>query len=201
MKLVVITPEPLVPGEPAVLAQLFASGLERCHLRKPSASRAQLKAFVEEVPEQFRTRLVLHSYHQLVAALGLGGRHWRDDFHAPLAPPAGAGLTSRSCHDLATLRAALGHYSCAFFGPVLPSISKPGHAPSAGQSQVELAALLTARPAATGRTDVFALGGVTAEAVPRCRALGFDGVAVVGAVWHSADPLGAFRHLQAAVLQ
>ena len=201
MKLVVITPEALEPGEPAVLAQLFAAGLERCHLRKPSASPAQLEAFVDQIPEEFRSRLVLHSHHQLVAALGLGGRHFRDDQHAPLAPPRRAGVTSRSCHDLATLRAALGHYTSAFFGPVLPSLSKPGHRPRAGYTDGELATVLTSRSSDLRSTSVFALGGITAEAVAHCRALGFDGVAVVGAVWHAADPQAGFRKLQAAVLQ
>lgn len=196
MKLVVITPEALDPREPAVLATLFAAGLERCHVRKPSVARAALAAWLHAVPAGFHPRLVLHQHHDLVAELSLGGRHWRDDGRAPLVPPVGGGLTSRSCHDLATLHAALGRYDSVFFGPLFSSVSKPGYGPGGNVSPADLAALLTARTATARRTAVIALGGVTAANAPQCRALGFDGVAVLGAVWPAADPVRAFLQLQ-----
>jgi thiamine monophosphate synthase len=34
------------------------------------------------------------------------------------------------------------------------------------------------------------------ENIPHCRALGFDGVAVLGAIWQAADPVRAFVRLQ-----
>lgn len=196
MKLVVITPEAIDPREPAVLTALFAAGLERCHVRKPSATHDALAAWLHAVPAEFHPRLVLHQHHNLVAELALGGRHWRDDGRAPVLPPAGPGLTSRSCHDLATLRAALGSYDAVFFGPVFPSLSKPGHGPCESIAPSDLAALLAARSATERRTAVIALGGVTAERIALCRALGFDGIAVLGAIWQSADPARAFARLQ-----
>jgi thiamine-phosphate pyrophosphorylase len=196
MKLVVITPEAIDPREPAVLAALFAAGLERCHVRKPAASRAALAAWLRAVPAEFHPRLVLHQHHELAEEFALGGRHWRDDAHAPLLPPAGRGLTSRSCHDLGALRAALGCYDAVFFGPLFPSRSKPGHGARATFSPADLCALLAARSAAERATAVIALGGVTAETIARCHALGCDGVAVLGAIWQSPDPVRAFAQLQ-----
>jgi thiamine-phosphate pyrophosphorylase len=46
------------------------------------------------------------------------------------------------------------------------------------------------------RAEVIALGGIDAARLPVCRALGFDGVAVLGSVWQAADPLKAFSELQ-----
>jgi thiamine-phosphate pyrophosphorylase len=43
---------------------------------------------------------------------------------------------------------------------------------------------------------VFALGGVAVGKLARVRALGFDGAAVLGAVWQAADPVAAFEALQ-----
>jgi thiamine-phosphate pyrophosphorylase len=199
MKLFVITPEALDPGEPAVLAALFAAGLERCHVRKPGAARADLSAWLQAIPAEFRSRLALHQHHDLVTELSLGGRHWRDEGQEEVGrvivtPPSQ--LTSRSSHDLATLRASLGRYDTVFFGPVFPSISKPGHGPTGSWSTEELSLLLHQRTVAERRTAVIALGGITAENLPQCCDFGFDGVAVLGAVWQAADPLRAFSQLQ-----
>ena len=196
MKLIVITSETLDPHEPAVLAALFAAGLERCHVRKPSASRGALAAWLEAVPGEYRSRLVLHQHHDLVTELSLGGRHWRDTSEAPLIPPMDGTLTSRSCHELATLRAAFGSYASVFFSPIFSSISKSGHGPAGAWTQEELSGLLRRHTMAERRTQVFALGGVTAENTAQCRALGFDGVAVLGAVWSAADPRRAFAQIQ-----
>jgi thiamine-phosphate pyrophosphorylase len=196
MKLILITPEAFEPREPAVLAALFAAGLERCHVRKPSATRDELATWLRAVPAEFHPRLVLHQHHGLVAEFALGGRHWRDDVHAPLVPPVGGGLTSRSCHDLDSLRAALGRYDAVFLGPVFPSFSKPGHGPRADLSAEKISPLLATRTAAEHRTAVIALGGIAPATIPRCRELGFDGVAVLGSLWQSADPVRAFAQLQ-----
>lgn len=195
MKLIVLTPEAFAPREPAVLGALFAAGLERCHVRKPTASRDDLAVWLRAIPAEFHSRLVLHQHHELVSELALGGRHWRDDANAPLVPPVN-GFTSRSCHDLASLRASLGHYDSVFFGPVFASVSKPGHGPRLDFSTEKIGAVLAARSVTERRTAVIALGGVTAENISRCHEFGFDGVAVLGAVWQRADPVRAFAQLQ-----
>ena len=219
MKLVVISPEDAEPREIAVLGALFAAGLERYHVRKPHWSAEQLGAWLRELPEAWRPRLVLHQHHPFVAELGLGGRHWRDVPQEvgrvipnpppqPLRPPEERrvkdnapypSFTSRSCHDLATLRTALGRYDSVFIGPVFPSLSKPGHGPRGEFSLQETATLLAQRTPAEHRTVVVALGGITAERLPQLRALGFDGAAVLGALWQAADPVVAFAELQATL--
>lgn len=199
MNLVVISPEHDNPRELALVGQMFAASLARYHVRKPGWSRDQLGPWLREVPPAWRSRVVLHQHHEYVDALGLGGRHWRDDDEAPAAPPRDGKLASRSCHDLGTLRAALGRYDAVFFGPVFPSISKPGHGPRAGVSLDEISALLARRSADERRTSVIALGGITPENAARALALGFDGVAVLGALWQSADPLRAFSELQSSL--
>lgn len=209
MKLVVISPEHDEPRETAVLGALFAAGLERYHVRKPHWSAEQLAAWLHGVPAIWRPRLVLHQHHQFVAALGLAGRHWRDvpgsaglpptQAAEPGQPPALTAFTSRSCHALTTLRTVFGRYDSVFLGPIFPSLSKPGHGPCDGFSLEEIAVLLAQRTPAERRTAVLALGGITAERLPTLRALGFDGAAVLGAVWQAADPVAAFSELRATL--
>lgn len=210
MKVVVISPEHADPREAVVLGDLFAAGLERYHVRKPTWSRTQLESWLRQLPVEWRSRLVLHQHHELAKTLGLGGLHWRDQGTAGIppvwpesltasAPPPPHLFTSRSCHDLPTLRASLGRYDSVFFGPVFPSLSKPGYGPRDDLSFAELAACLSSRRAAERRTTVLALGGITAERIHEVRTLGFDGIAVIGAIWQAADPARAFAKLLSEV--
>lgn len=192
MKLVVLSPEAEDAREPGVLAQLFAAGLRHYHLRKPAWTRTQCSEWLRAVPAEFHPRLVLHSHHALAADFKVGGVHFRDAD----GPPSPL-LRSRAAHDLATLRAALGRYDRLLVSPVFPSISKPGHTPDASRLAPAALKAILALPR---RAEVIALGGIDATRVAACHDLGFDGVAVLGAVWLAADPLRAFTELQQALL-
>lgn len=194
MKLIVISPEAADPREPVVVAQLLAAGLAGYHLRKPEWGRDTLAAFLRRLPAGFHPRIVLHSHHDLAAEFAVGGLHERDEPlpASPASPPVR--LRSRAVHDLAALPTALAHYHRVLFSPVFPSLSKPGHAPRVPVA--DLRAVL-ARPR---HAEVIALGGVDASRLAACRELGFDGVAVLGAVWQAADPVRACHELQRTLL-
>lgn len=207
MKLIVISPEAEDAREHAVLAQLFAAGLTSYHLRKPTWTREQLAAWLRALPVEFHPRIVLHTHHDLAAEFALGGLHEREAGRAgplglpvgqasaarPTSAPSGRALPrSRAVHDVDTLRALLDVYDRLLVSPVFASISKADHAPDARLGHDDLRAAL----ALPRRTEVFALGGIDASRISACRELGFDGVAVLGAVWLAADPLRVFNELQ-----
>ncbi len=187
MRIVVISPPSADPRERAAMEGFFAAGLERYHVRKPGWTQAELEAWLLGLPAAWRPRLVLHEHHPLVAALGLGGRHDKDTGSRGGGRP---GAASRACHDLAALRRLPDFPGSVLFGPVFSSLSKPGYGPAADFPWPELASLLTGGKPRAAR--VLAIGGITAERLPRCRELGFDGAAVLGAVWGAPDPVAAF---------
>jgi len=194
MKLIVISPEAEDAREHAVLAQLFAAGLTSYHLRKPSWSRHNLVAFLRALPAGFHPRLILHTHHDLVREFAVGGLHDRDE--PPVkSNPIGYSWRSRAVHDVPALRTALGVYDRVLVSPVFPSFSKPGHTPDARLAAADLKAVI----ALPRRAEVIALGGVDATRVDACRALGFDGVAVLGAIWQAPDPVAAFSELQTVI--
>ena len=216
LALLVISPEAEDPREHPTLAELFAAGLTSYHLRKPTWSRDQLAAWLHALPSQFHPRLVLHTHHDLVTEFTLGGLHNRDDSGGRAGPPGpprtpsaqrtptGAPdgralppiLRSRAVHDLPMLRVSLDTYDRLLVSPIFPSFSKPGHSPDARLAPAELKSTL----ALPRRAEVIALGGIDASRTPACRDLGFDGVAVLGAIWQSADPVRAFTMLQSALV-
>ena len=86
---------------------------------------------------------------------------------------------------------------------MFPSLTKPGYGPAADFPWDSLRTVLREarrRRAAgdDGSASVFAIGGVTANRLARCRELGFDGAAVLGAVWNDSDPLRAFGRIRDA---
>ncbi|MFP5577973.1 MAG: thiamine phosphate synthase [Acidimicrobiia bacterium] len=109
-----------------------------------------------------------------------------DGVHQPSdagPPAAGAGITGRSCHDAAQVRAAEAdgvHYVTV--SPVYATASKPGYGPTLGIEGLEALAGSTTVP-------VYALGGIDGPAaVTACRKAGAHGVAVMGAIMRAARP-------------
>jgi thiamine-phosphate pyrophosphorylase len=192
MKLIVISPEGHDPRESRVLGALLEQGLERYHVRKPTWMEEELEAWILGLPVEWRKRLVLHQHHALVARLGLLGIHDKD---TGLSKHMSTG--SRSCHDMDSLLSALGKHPHVIFGPVFPSLTKPGYGPEPDYSWADFKKILASKRVASG-TLVYAIGGITAEVLPYCAELGFDGVAALGSIWTAADPVAAFMELHRA---
>ena len=198
MRVVVVSPPDGNADGVSAVEAMFVAGLERYHLRKPAWNEQQTAAWLEATPARWRGRIVLHGHHEVAKAFR-ASVHLPDDggtaLDAPPRVPKGC-VVSRSCHDLASVRRALGRYDAVFFGPVFSSLSKPGYGPSPHETFEGLRILLATRTQAERRTEVVALGGVTSRHLAQCRRLGFDAVAVLGAVWQALDPCAAFVNLR-----
>ncbi len=172
-------------------------GVARFHLRKPGWPAARMERWLLQLDPSLRARVLVHSHHDQAERWGTGV-HLPDRPAATLAMAAGHRFRSRSCHDISTLRAALGRYDAVFVSPLFPSISKPGYGPAGPTFHAELASLLARRAPAERRTKVVGLGGIELGRIARCRELGLDGVAALGAVWRAPRPPDALRALLAA---
>ena len=197
MKLIVISPEGSRADEVEVVRLLFAAGLARYHVRKPSWSVGEMRRFLSQFHAAERASLVLHSHHELVPALGLGGTHYPARHADVQRATRSFGLASRACHSVPELAEALGGYDAVFISPLFPSISKPGHGAGQAIDHEALQGCLRSRNENRAATQVIGLGGIDASRVESCRALGLDGIAVLGAVWNARDPVAAFLQLQA----
>ena len=189
MQIIVISPEGRDPREADALGGMLELGLERYHVRKPDWAPSEIESWIARLPAAWRRRLILHGHPGLARDLGLLGCHHGD---RDRGDPKGA--FSSACHDLENLSERLGSFPQVIFGPVFPSLSKPGYEPPAGFPWERLRGLLSLPRSGLA----LAIGGVTAARLGRCRELGFDGVAVIGAVWGCKDPVGAFRELRGA---
>ncbi len=83
---------------------------------------------------------------------------------------------STSIHVLEDRYALSNVFDYAFFGPVFNSFSKPDHKPKTDEipklNQEER------------KTKIVAIGGVDANKIMQLQEAGFDGAALLGAVWN-----------------
>ncbi|MBR4188023.1 MAG: HAD-IA family hydrolase [Bacteroidaceae bacterium] len=183
MELLVIT-RPGLEDETALCNELFAKGLGRLHLRKPEARREQLVDWIERIEPSYRRRIVVHDHFDLALQYGLGGIHlgrrnpnvpeWFDRKHFSL---------SRSCHSIAEVKNCQADYDYVFLSPIFDSISKQGYRAAFSREELVEARDLLSR-------NVYALGGITFERLPKVEHLGFAGAAMLGGFWDEEERFG-----------
>jgi thiamine-phosphate pyrophosphorylase len=188
MRLIVITAEDFFDKEPEAVNMLFGSGMEALHVRKPHASYAETRRFIERIDGVYHSRIVLHDHYGLTGSFALKGIHVNSrnnpgnlDFYSE------RGLSiSCSCHSFGEVAASCAGRSPAIFdymflSPVFDSVSKAGYKHGFTPEQ-----LSDARDGGVINNRVIALGGITAERIPLVCRYGFGGVAVLGSLW--AEP-------------
>jgi thiamine-phosphate pyrophosphorylase len=193
MDLILITSPLLIRNEHELLMQFFELGLETLHVRKPDFTFGQLKDWLQEIPMQFHNRLMLHSHHELNHELQIKGLHFPSSLRLNAKETGKGSLQfSTSFHQVQEILNPSPIFDYAFLSPIFDSISKAGY--KADFSETELKNIL---PAAA--YPVIALGGITSENLEKVAELGFNGAAVLGAVWQADDPVSAFKSLKAKI--
>ncbi|WP_222165834.1 thiamine phosphate synthase [Edaphocola aurantiacus] len=181
-----------VPSEERLITAFFQEGLELLHVRKPGIERECMRRWLEAIPADFHSRLVLHQHHELAEAYGI------QRLHVPEYLRAEAGQVdlfpeytyATSVHDINTFNSLDEGYTYAFLSPVLESISKPGY-----KSPVSLLDQVSLR--VQQGIALVALGGIHAGNLSDIDHKGFDDFAVSGGLWYASDPLQTLRELLA----
>ena len=96
-------------------------------------------------------------------------------------------------HSLKELEDYKEKYEYAFLSPIFDSISKVGY-----KSNFDLQELKRKFPllSGEGQGGVIALGGIDESKIETCRQLSFAGVAVLGVIWQSENPLEKFLRIK-----
>ncbi len=211
MKLIVISPHAQLPTtvegaeatenlEQKIVAKICDEGLTTFHLRKPTYSIDQMRAWLDALPERYHQHIVVHSFYDLALEYNLKGVHLTStQLHSSnsfcqaqlefLIDKNPKMQLSASYHTLDELRFSPARYDYVFISPVYDSISKEYN--GASFSFEDLQATLP-----HVRNPVVALGGINSERIKPVLDMGFDGVAVLGAVWNESDPVAAFKEIK-----
>ncbi len=169
-----------VVGEEVIINQLFELGLTTLHLRKPEASHEEMVNFVHSIDKKYWGKIMIHSNLGLINYFPLKGIHF-SEINKPLFERYRFAEQSKSwaSHHLEELANIPTSVDYTFLSPIFPSTSKIGYAK---EWDFELVAS-TLKKRKRRKTKVVALGGITVDNAQKCRELGFDDFAVLGAIW------------------
>lgn len=192
--LIVITNPTPVAKEATIINSLFDEGMDVLHLRKPDATLEELKELIGQVQVKYHSQIALHQHHRLAGSFGIKRLHYTEQHRAKTNEAEWLDLKERefilstSIHKIEDAETLSVFFEYAFFGPVFNSISKSGYS----------AVLPSDFMVPATSTKLVALGGVDKNNITKALEMGFDDVAILGAVWQNADPLKSFKNIQSA---
>jgi thiamine-phosphate pyrophosphorylase len=190
--LIVISNASSVPGEAAIIQQLFAEGLDVFHLRKPEANEQNMRQMIEAIPAVYHNRIAMHGFFHLMDEYGIHRRHFREEHREATRVETLVQLKekgyilSTSVHDLQTAQQLPLHFSYTFFSPVFDSISKQGYKGVTGDDFY--------LPDEQKKVPVIALGGINDQNIHSVKAMNFDGAALLGSIWN--EPANAVENFK-----
>jgi len=199
MKTIVISSQKSVENETDIVVSLFEEGMTRFHLRKPHYSFKKMKSYLDKIPSEFHSRIIIHSHHKLAKKYNLKGIHFTskertDGFKnwlkIKILKRKNPWLRiSTSFHAISELDKYNDLYDYVFLSPIFDSISKKDY--QSGFKEFSLTS-------ATQRSNynVVALGGVDTHNIQNAFNMGFWGCAFLGTVWTSDNPVEKFKELK-----
>jgi thiamine-phosphate pyrophosphorylase len=178
--IVLLTTEYHRENEADIINEMLLACPVVLHLRKPDMSFDSYKRLLQQIHNQFYSRIVIHQHHELANQFDVKGIHLSEVQRRELKPSQ-VNCISSSFHSIADFSKEMTFFNYGFCSPVFESISKNAYFPKENWSLKKLSPLL--------RKKAVALGGVEANKFDALKQFGFEHIALLGAVWESDSPL------------
>jgi thiamine-phosphate pyrophosphorylase len=185
--IVVISPERNLPNETLWVNKLLEAGLDCFHIRKPNLDDMAVAKYIEQIEKKNYARIVIHDKPKVAQEYGINRFHYSERERNKVSLKSNEeSILSTSVHSMETFNGLDSFWEYAFLSPIFSSISKRGYGVDA-----DVANLLKLR--INRKTKLIGLGGITPQNMHETLALGVDGVALLGAIWQSENPLHTFK--------
>lgn len=192
--IIVITPEEIIENETELINELFQEGLDLLHIRKTFINSEDMIDFIQRINSEFHHQLVLHSHYDLAENFTISRFHFREiDRQNDLYKSFVDKTISTSVHDIEIFNELNEDWEYSFISPVFPSISKKGY----GENSMILNDI---KKRDNPNVKLMALGGINEKNIHKVFENGVDGVALLGAIWESDEPLNVFKKCRENVL-
>lgn len=179
---IVITTEQIIDADSEIvlIAELINRFGCRVHLRKKSCSLEQVDYYCRKLCQITDRRLLtLHEFPQLVELYDIGGYHAKtDDIEFYNKKWGERVIYSVSCHSMEEADNVPNCVKYLFLSPIFDSISKQGY--KANFDKDKLHSWLNNHH----KAEIIALGGIDSHNIKEINELGFNGAALLGAIWN-----------------
>lgn len=188
--LIVISDTGFKKEEAVVINALFDEGLQLFHLRKSYDSASEIEKLLVQIHPVHLSKITLHQQHILAEKFGMKRLHFSEATRKKAPAKEWMQLKEKGFHLSTSVHntneVVPDEFESVFFGPVFDSISKEGYT----------SIITEHRKFKIQNSKWIALGGIDENNCIKAFAMGFESVAVLGAVWKSADPLKKFKKIQ-----
>ena len=195
--IIVITPEENHPHEEQILHALVRACGVTIHLRKPGFTEEEYRLYLTQYPS-ILSHIILHEHHSLAKEFSVKGIHLKEsDRKSAKEIPHNVKVISTSLHIINEAENLVNEYEYIFYSPLFKSISKPGY--GSDQTLESLKETVSELKKKT-ITPIIGLGGINGDNIGLVKKSGFDGAALLGAIWESEEPLVAYDKIYSCLL-
>ncbi|GAB3023106.1 thiamine phosphate synthase [Spirosoma pulveris] len=167
---------------------LLTGGLDFLYWRSPADN-----AVLTQLPDSFQPSILLPATRGSAVPASL--RWHLKDTDRQAATFVDGFPFSTSIHALCEWPKLAGQVDLVFYSPLFPSLSKPGYGPSSSLEVIEQE-VSAIRRRHKDLPRLIGLGGIQAENVALVRRAGFDGAALMGALWQATDAVDALKSIR-----
>lgn len=192
--IIVITPEETIQSETELINELFQEGLDLLHVRKPFINSEEMADFIHKIDSKFHHQLTIHSHYDLAKNFTISRFHFREiDRQNELYKSFLNKTISTSVHNIEAFNKLNEDWEYSFISPVFPSISKKRY----GENSTILNDI---KKRDNPNVKLIALGGINENNINEVFESEVHGVALLGAIWESNEPLNVFKKCRQNVL-
>lgn len=198
-----ITSEIDYANEIELIHGFFTNGLLKLHLRKPHFTFTDYHGFLFQIDKKFHHQISIHDNFSLLKIFPDLGIHLTSklrgegNYHEKISM-INPSTSSTSFHSWKEIEDNLYPFDYAFISPVFDSISKKGYKAAIDLSEVNRVKKKLIEKEGK-HPSIIALGGIDVSNIELLYKNGFDGAAILGAVWESKDPLSSFLQINEMV--
>lgn len=186
-QLVGVTPPSLTNDQWDYLPDIFRAGLSLLYIRQDESPELKQR-LTSDVLGPYRDQIIV-PFEMPRTALRL---HWKEVVRHQA--PSNSQAFSTSIHKISDWPLLREKVKLAFYSPLFPSISKPGHGPTQPLTE-QIIAVQHIRRHFNALPALIGLGGIRVDNIRQVQDAGFSGAAVLGTLWESPDPVDVVHKL------
>ncbi len=202
-KIVVVSANHKIKSETRIINDILEAGADYFHFRKYGYPSYRIAKMINEIPEKFHSRIILHSHYPLAKKYHLGGIHiprkirknwFFNAFILNSYKKNDRYIITTSYHSTRKIERSPDYYSYFFLNNIFGNLRGTNkHAYKDHEKLMDFLKITL--------KDIVPLGGIDVGKIPSLKEIGFKSVGIHGYLWGAKDPVKRFVDFRDAWLK